>query len=160
MRSAARLRRVYLPLAAAGLDALVAGAEVLPFHGRLGYAVTALVRSCFPEQDEEELEYEALCVAAESLLSSEDSDQQHRLQGVIAADLPDGQVQDVLADDATAAPPEIAAQDAYAVRLSSGVRLGQVVSVHVPDRAEDSPGELLWYDVSELPTLAHEVAHP
>lgn len=145
-------RRVYLSLGPQALRLLAAGAA--PTAGRRGCAVTELVRAASPGQDEEELEYEAMCVAATSpAITADDATPPERIV-VVAADLPAAHVRDVLVDvvDDHAEAGSVEAQEAYAVELSEPVTLAQVVSIQVQDRA-DPESELLWYDVSELPAV-------
>ncbi len=114
------------------------------------YAVTDLVRAAFPGQDEEELEYDAMCVAAESVPVGAPDGEQPASVLVVAADLPAAQVHDVVSPAADPGP--VPAQEAYAVEFGAPLRPRQVVSVHVQDAA-DPDAELLWYDVSELSAL-------
>lgn len=129
--------------------------------------MTGLVRAAFPGQDEEELEYEALCVAAAVCSQWWPG---HR-QIVLAADLPSSKLRDALADTDTLPDPDprsvVAGHDgqgvptgsheAYAVRVSGSLQAGQVQAVHVQEDVNDPEAELLWYDVSELAQLLDDL---
>lgn len=145
-----RRRRVYLRVDRQGLEVLAAG-DALPTAGQRAYAVTDLVRAAFPGQDEEELEYEAMCVAAESVPDGASGTAGPARVVVVATDLPAAQVRDLMSPAGAAGP--VAAQDAYAVELAGPLRRAEVVSVHAQDDARDPDAELLWYDVSELSAL-------
>ncbi len=146
-----RVRRVYLPAGPADIATLATDSAMLPVHGR-GFAVTAVVRAAFPHEDEAELEYDALCVAAESAATRDSSEGRPGRAIVVAADVPADQLTDVVDPDATAGVLE--PSDAYAVTLSSALPASQVVSIHLQQDPQDLESELLWYDASELPVLA------
>lgn len=142
----AALRRVYLAVGVAGLDALAVEAVV----SAPAYAVTAAVRAVDPGADEEELEYEALTVAS---ASPEATAGGARIV-VAAADLPERLVQDA---------PDVG--DGYGVRVAE-VALSAVVAFHVGDAVDAHRGsgevndaaeaELSWYDVTELDAVRAE----
>jgi hypothetical protein len=145
-------RRVFLPLPPAELSILAADTD-LPTAGRQAYAVTAVVRAAYPDQDEEELEYDALCVAAQSLAPSSGAS----APVVLAADLLEHQVVDVVPYPGPAQDQPVEAEIGYAVRLTVALAAQHVVSIHVAEDA-DPDAELLWYDASELPHLADRLA--
>lgn len=122
----------------------------------LAYAVTPALREQLGEQDEEELSYAALQLAAEvslRLLATDPGAPRRRV--VIAADLP--------ADPVGAG----AAGEGGQVRLAGPVPRSAVAAVHVDNPAaepavaaaagQDDEGveyELEWFDASELDQLA------
>lgn len=150
-----RHRRVYLRVGRQGLallaagDSLPAAEDSLPAAGLRGYAVTDLVRLAFPGQDEEELEYEAMCVAAESApVGAPDAGGPAKVV-VVAADVPAARVREVVSQTAGPVP----AEEAFAIEIAEPLRARQVVSAHVQDDADGPDAELQWYDVSELAAL-------
>lgn len=132
-------RRVYLPLAWSDLAELAQGREVTAVTA---YAVTSSQHRD-AAADEEELEFDALCDALDAAEARRASPDERRL--VAAADL-----------EAT----ECADGAPTAVRVNAPLRRDQVVCLHV----EEQPGQLvgqgyddlLWYDISEIETLARE----
>lgn len=142
-------RRVYLRLDADALRRLAGGQVDVP--GGRAYAVTALVRAAFPDQDEEELEYEAMCAAAQA--PSVGASAGDRVV-VVAADVPAAHARDLPpnAVDAQVGAP-IDADRAYAIELTGALRRPRVVALHVQEHAGEPDAELLWYDVSELDAL-------
>lgn len=123
--------RVYLPLRSSEL-ASVDETGVLP--SRSAFGVTAAMRSAEPTADEEDLEFDAMCVALDAAAGLGGGG----LRVVAAADV-EG---DPVADGREAAVGEIAS-----------VPIDDVVSFHVEERP-GGEGEgydsLLWYDVTEL----------
>lgn len=148
--------RVYLPVT---LDELQRTTEVV-LGPRVVHAVTPALRRTWPDEDEEGWEYAAQAGAADdSVVLLAARPDAPRLRVVVAADVPDASVQAL--DD----PPVPSA-----VELVAGVRLAQVVSVHVDEPAavadvtaaaagdEDAlerlaERDLLWYDVTEIPQI-------
>ena len=160
--------RVYLPTTLAGLAAAYAVGAFAP-PPLAGHAVTPAVREWYVTGDLEELEYAALTEAAEASLRELAREHGPRRRVVVAADVPDVQVQ--------------ARRDERfrsAVSVAVGVPLKDVASVHVDERTaepvvaaavaaladadagdddarfaldEAEATELLWYDVSEIADL-------
>ena len=121
-----RSARVYLPVSAAQLRLLAVTGELPGSHPV--FTVSDARRRGDPQAEEEELEYDALCEAAE-------------------VDL--GPRRIVLAADVDLPPGEPHAVD--------GIARAQVVAVHVSQAGADEEEELLWYDVSELDQLLAEL---
>ncbi|MCA0437025.1 MAG: wax ester/triacylglycerol synthase family O-acyltransferase [Austwickia sp.] len=136
---AVRATRVYLALGAAGLSALADAGRLEPGAVRAS-AVTKTVRAAFPSDDEEELEYDAMLIAAEMLGEQEPGG---RIV-VAAADLPAAEVREVSG---------AGAYDGYEVALGA-VTVDRVVALHVADPGAAADDELSWYDASELHRLA------
>lgn len=135
-----RTTRVYLALGEAGLASLSSEGRLEPGSVRAS-AVTDTVRAAFPDEAEEEREYDALLIAAE----------------MITAEHPQGRVAVAAADVSSAAIEEVAAAgpfDGYEVRLTRPVTVDQVVALHAAEDGAASDDELLWYDISELRRLA------
>lgn len=134
------MTRVYLSLGEEGLARLAERGYVDAGEIRAA-AVTPTVRAAFPEDDEEELEYDALLIAAE----------------MVAADAPNNRIVVAAAD---VAPPDVTEVadagdfDGYEVRLAAPVALDQVVSLHAAEPGAGEEDELLWYAPSELGRLA------
>ncbi|MCL3862657.1 hypothetical protein [Actinotalea sp. K2] len=130
---------------------------------RVVHAVTPALRAALPDEDDEGLEYAAQLLAADDsldLLGGSPGIPRRRL--VVAADVPDEAVEAVSPDEEHA--PSL-------VRLTARVAWSEVACGHV-----DEPGaeqdvraalrgdqaaverlverDLLWYDVSELASLA------
>lgn len=172
--------RVYVPTTLPRLAAISAAGRIEP--GTVAYAVTPALREWYVNGDIEELEYAAMADAArDSLRQIAAAIREAELSGgragparrvVIAADVPDGDVQPLSApiDDGSRAM----------VRVSAAVPIARMASVHVDDdeaeaavsaaaRAvsdadagdEDAKfvvdavedHELLWYAVQEIPDL-------
>jgi len=141
--------RVYFPATPAILADLARTGELGPAPLR-GYAVTEAVREAYGESDEEELEYLATGLAAEDsfrLLAAAAPPAARRV--VIAAELPDGQVDE-------------SGEPLGAVTLGHVVPISAVAAFHVddpdfaidpddPDGAADQ--ELLWYAAQEIGDL-------
>ncbi|KGM13524.1 DUF6912 family protein [Cellulomonas bogoriensis] len=144
--------RIYLPATLAELT----GPDLSP---RLVHAVTDALRQALPDEDDEGLEYAAQLLASDDSLDLlGDQDQQRRC--VVAADVPQERVRAVEEPHA----PSV-------VELTVPVAWDTVACAHVDEdaagadvvaaRAGDGPAaerlaerDLLWYDVSELGTLA------
>lgn len=147
--------RVYVPATIAQL------ADPEGLAPRVAHAVTPALRAALPDEDDEGLEYAAQLLAADDSLDLlADDDVPRRV--VVAADVPDGVVEPVPADGATAPS---------AVRLTAPVRRADVACAHVDEgeAADDvaaarggdddaverlADRDLLWFDVSELDGLA------
>ncbi len=131
-----RSERVYLAVGEKGLARLAEGGAIEPGEARVA-AVTDAVREAFPDDDEEEREYDALLTAAEMV-------QDGRVV-VAAADVPPSWVAPLAAGEGI---------DGFEVTLQRPVSGEHLVSLHAlpPDAGEDE--ELSWYDVSELGRLA------
>ncbi|WP_219108568.1 wax ester/triacylglycerol synthase family O-acyltransferase [Austwickia sp. TVS 96-490-7B] len=128
---------------AVGQDGLLA----LSGNGRLdgasvrAAAVTEAVRAAFPEDDEEELEYDAMLVAAQLC---EERWPQGRVV-VAAVEIPDSQVRMVTPGEGI---------DGYEVHLDGEVTATHLIALHAAERDADPEDELLWYDATELTHLA------
>lgn len=134
-------RRVYLGLVESDLTDVAASTTV---PAALAFAVTDAERAAQPDEDEEDLEFEAMCAALDAAGDRRRTKGERRV--VASADVPTAQ-------DA----------DRWSVVLPGAVALGDVVSFHVDEEAGAEAGagydSLLWYDVTELPELvaAHGV---
>jgi len=133
------MTRVYIPLNASGLRSLSTDGAIqpapLPAH-----AVTQAMRDSAPKA-EDEWEYAALNDAAQTSAALLTPGESHRL--VAAAD--------VSSDLVGPAEPEDSDVES-AVSISETVALKRIASLHVgEDDSED--GDLLWYDVTELPVV-------
>lgn len=128
-------RRVYLGLVESDL-AEVAASTTVP--AALAFGVTASERSAQPSEDEEDLEFEAMCAALDAAASRRRTTGERRV--VASADVP-------TAEDG----------HGWSVVLPGTVALDDVVSFHVEESGGTSAGEgyddLLWYDVTELADL-------
>lgn len=134
------LIRVYLPLTAAHLAALAEGRPVgpVPIHA---HAVTPALGKPGLVTDEETLEHDAWAAAADEAIAL--SQQGTRRRVVAAADV----------DAATVVHPT-SADPPSRVELSAPVGLRRIVSFHVDEEPGASGAtDLLWYDVTELPTV-------
>lgn len=159
--------RVYLPATVSMLERLQADGALQPISGTV-FALTPALRESYHSGSAEELEYAALAEAARASLRllAADDEAEHLRRVVIAAD----------ADDVTMRPD----LDTAVARLSGGITMGQVASVHVDGAdAEDAvraaaavvdaadlgdedaelavgdaeDRELAWYAPQELPFL-------
>jgi hypothetical protein len=142
------LTRIYIPLNASGLrsigaDGVLGGA---PF---LAHAVTEAVQDSAPSGGQDVWEYTALNDAAQSSGSLLTSGESRRI--VAAAD--------VAPDIVGSAPPGGSTVES-AVSISDSVALKRIASFHISDGAArndqldgELDGELLWYDVTELPVI-------
>lgn len=118
--------RVYLPATATTLRTLLADGEVRPGPDGpaelTAFAVTPGLREWYRDDDEEELEYAASAEAARASLRLLDDDPgAPRRRIVLAADVPDAQVE--IRDDL----------DRGVVRLRTAVPLAVIASVHADD---------------------------
>lgn len=132
--------RIYLPLTPSDRPALERAGRVIDLEsGRPGWAVTAEARGDRPEEDEEDLEYEALQDAAHVALGAVSATSRAL---VIAADVPDRAVE--------------AAEDggAFGLRLREAAA-AKIASFHVTEldaaaaEQDDTDPALLWFDASE-----------
>lgn len=161
--------RIYLP---STLDELGAG-DLGP---RVVHAVTSALRAALPDEDEEGLEYAAQLLAADDsldLLGTPGTRGRRRV--VIAADVPEALVEvltEQADDDAPGAAGAPGTEHApSAVRLTSRIPWRRVACAHVDEGAAErdvvaalagdeqaverlTERDLLWYDVTELSTLA------
>lgn len=136
--------RIYLPVDPSEHDPLRAGARTLELApGRAAWAVTAAARADRPEEDGEDLEYDALQDAVYAgLVAGEGTDPRRRVL-VVAGDVP---------DRAVAEAGEEAG--AYGVVLTAPAAL-RIAALHVTElgaRAiedDDTDPALLWFDASE-----------
>lgn len=147
--------RIYLPSTVTEL----AGRGLGP---RLVHAVTPQLRRALPEEDDEGLEYAAQLLAADDSLDLLDvTARAGRRRVVVAADVPEAVI-DALDGDEHAPS---------AVRLTVSIGWEDVACAHVDEAAAEhdvvaatggdedalerlAERDLLWYDVSELPSLA------
>jgi hypothetical protein len=134
------LTRIYIPLNASGLRRLDADRALggAPF---LAHAVTDAMKASAPTARQDGWEYSALNDAAQSAGALLTPGESRRI--VAAADVTPELVGPAPAD----APAE------SAVSISDVVPLNRIASFHVDadDASEDD--ELLWYDVTELPSI-------
>jgi len=134
------VRRVFVPLGPASLRRLDAEGRLPPPGG--GHAVTARLREAVPGADEEDLEYTALCDAADASVGAGAG---WRL--VAAADVAAAAVLAAGRDGACAPSTE------SLVWLSEPLELANVASFHLGEPGAADDEELSWYDVSELPVI-------
>jgi hypothetical protein len=134
------LTRIYIPLNASGLrkldtDRALGGAPIL------AHAVTEALKASAPTARQDDWEYAALNDAAQSSGALLTPGENRRI--VAAADVTPELVGPASAD----APAE------SAVSISDAIALNRIASFHVDadDASEDD--ELLWYDVTELPSI-------
>lgn len=160
--------RVYLPATTTILAELLAAGEIAGAP-LTAFAVTPELREYYVDDDADELEYAALSEAARASLRLVDADEgAARRRVVIAADVPDAQVQ--VRDDL----------DRAVVQLSHPLPMSVIASAHVDDAAAEAtvraaaeaiiaadlgdPGsqdtvddaegnELSWYATQEIGTL-------
>ncbi|WP_116114116.1 wax ester/triacylglycerol synthase family O-acyltransferase [Austwickia chelonae] len=132
--------RVYLALDESKLRQLAEGHSLDAGTVRAS-AVTAQVRQAFPEDDEEDLEYDALLVAAEIV-----TEEAPGSRAVVAAvDLPARSLSIVEDGEGWVG---------FEVVLRCSVQAADLVAVHAAEIGAEPDDELLWYDVSELGRLA------
>ena len=136
--------RIYLPLTAQDRPVLEERRGAIDLaHGRAAWAVHAEARADRPEEDEEDLEYEAMQDAVHVAFAAAQPSQKVL---VIAADVPDG-----------ALVPATEDGGAFGVALGTGSS-GRIASFHVTelDAAAADEGDtdpaLLWFDASEGPS--------
>jgi NTE family protein len=134
------MTRIYIPLNASALRSLSTGGAIQPAPFP-AHAVTQALRDSASNAAQDELEYAALNDAAQTsgaLLTAGES------RRIVAA-------ADVSSDFVGSAEPDDSDVES-AVSISEAVALKRIASFHVDgDAAED--GDLLWYDVTELPVV-------
>ena len=134
------MTRIYIPLNASGLRSLSADGAIqgapLPAH-----AVTQAMRDSTPNAAEDEWEYAALNDAAQTSAALLTPGESRRL--VAAAD-----VSSDLVGPAEPGDSEVES----AVSISGSVVLKRIASLHAGEDDSDD-GDLLWYDVTELPVV-------
>lgn len=136
--------RIFLPARAADQDLLRTGARRLPLEpGRTVWGVSEAARSQSPDDDTEDLEYEAIQDAVYAgLLATEAPD---RKLVVLAGDVPDA-----------ALGPDADESGLYGMRLEREETF-VLASVHVTEldaqsvADDDTDPALLWFDASEAP---------
>ena len=131
--------RVYVPVTRALLVELVSAGR---FAGpREAHAVTPTLRAAWPEANEEELEYAALCAAAGSSLTMRALDESAR-RFVLAADV-----------SLEGSGPSREGEAATSVRVGD-VFLGNLAAVHVDlQDLTDPDDDLAWFAPQELVNL-------
>lgn len=150
--------RIYLPSSLGELGAADLGPRIV-------HAVTSALRSALPDEDEEGLEYSAQLLAADdSLEALTTPGHGGRRRVVIAADVPEALVESLDETEAAGHAPS-------AVRLTSRITWQRVACAHVDERAAEADvaaavegddaaverlaeRDLLWYDATELKSLA------
>lgn len=138
--------RIYVPLGRTQVASLAA-TRTLSGAPLTAYAVTERLERSHPGRSEEEWEYLALCAAADAAMRLRERPGDRRV--VTAADVePDW----VLPPGAAGRPAEAA------VTVSEPVPLRRIVSFHVDEDQTSQDDELLWYDVTELDTVAGMLA--
>ena len=142
------LTRIYIPLNASGLRSLDADGVIggAPF---LAHTVTDAVRASAPMAGRDEWEYAALNDAAQSSGLRLTSGESRPI--VAVADVTPDLVDPAAAGGSTAES---------AASISDSVALQRIASFHIGDGAagndqlgDELGGELLWYDVTELPVI-------
>lgn len=133
-------RRVYLALSRAVLRALASGGSVPAGPAR---AVTPEVRVANSGLDEEGCEYVAFCDAVAAAGAIRERAGDRRI--VAAADIDPDLVIETKSGDGPAGS---------LVQLIGQVPLRRIVSIHVDELEAAPDDELLWYDVTELDTVA------
>lgn len=148
--------RIYLP---SSLDELSAS-DLAP---RVVHAVTSGLRAALPDEDDEGLEYAAQLLAADDSLDRLDRPGAGDRRVVVAADVPEALVESLVGEEDETAPS--------AVRVTAHVAWDAVACAHVDEAAAEgdvraaragddaalerlAERDLLWYDVSELASLA------
>jgi NTE family protein len=134
------MTRIYIPLNASGLRSLSTGGAVQPAPFP-AHAVTQALRDSASNAAQDELEYAALNDAAQTsgaLLTAGES------RRIVAA-------ADVSSDFVGSAEPDDSDVES-AVSIAEAVALKRIASFHV-DGDTDEDGDLLWYDVTELPVV-------
>lgn len=133
--------RIYLPLLAQDRPVLENGGGTVDLAaGRTAWAVTAEARTDRADQDEEDLEYEALQDAVHVAFTT--AEHSARVL-VLAADIPD-----------RALAPATDEGGAFGVTLRESSR-AKIASLHVTElgaaaaEADDTDPALLWFDATE-----------
>ncbi|GGL28627.1 hypothetical protein H9L10_02915 [Phycicoccus endophyticus] len=130
------LTRVYLPLTAADLEALVDGMDLGP-PPLAAHGVTPALAGPGRPGDAEELEHLAWVAASEEAEALRERDER---RVVAAADL-----------DAGAVTVPAAGEVPSRVEVQVPVPRSRLVSFHVDEhRGDTGTADLLWYDVTEL----------
>lgn len=133
--------RVYVPLTASGLSALVAEGRLTgPFRA---HAATAALAQAWPEADEDELEYAAMAAAGDTSWELRgDGDPARRF--VVAGDVP--------------AVTVVPGDDPSLVEVEADLPLKRVASAHVDvtdvAEADLEDTELAWFATQEISGLA------
>ncbi|MDR2722571.1 MAG: hypothetical protein LBB54_02400 [Cellulomonadaceae bacterium] len=144
--------RLYVPATFDDLDAATVTAKgarwTLP-AGRSAHAVTPDLRDALPDEDDESLEWQAFCEAADTsaaLVTSRAGTTTPALRVVISLDVPDGVGQ-----------PSTSDTDALsAVTVTQGISDAQVAAVHVDEvevAGDFADADLLWYAPEEIPSI-------
>lgn len=133
--------RIYLPLLAPDRPSLQDGRRVIDLDaGRAAWAVTTEASTDHPEQDEEDLEYEALQDAVHVAFTATEGSERVL---VIAADLPDAVIAAATEDGG-----------AFGIRVRER-RSAKIASFHVTEQTaeaaevDDTDPALLWFDAGE-----------
>lgn len=137
--------RIYLPLLPGDQESMRSGSSLLELEaGRLAWGVAPAARADRPDEDAEDLEYEAVQDAAywaiQDALGAGDED---RSIAVIAGDAPDQQLVEASEE-----------AGAFGLRLSGSAQL-RLASVHVTEltaraaQDDDTDPALLWFDAAE-----------
>ncbi|MEO8830046.1 DUF6912 family protein [Lapillicoccus sp.] len=137
-------QRIYVPVTRRTLMSLRAGAG-LTGTPLLAFAVTEGLRRDNPGADEEQLEYLAFAQAVAAAPGE---------QRVVAAADVDADIVAIVSE------ADVPARSS-AVRVADSVPLRLLASLHVEEspRAHGSePGELLWYDATEIDTVVDLLA--
>lgn len=138
------LTRVYLPLTAADLDALLEGRDLGP-EPVAAHAVTPALGRTRIGTDEEDLEHDAWVAATEEADALRENDER---RVVASADVDSGVV-------AVPTSGEVPSR----VEVLAPVPRSRIVSFHVDEhRGDTGTADLLWYDVTELGAVVELLA--
>jgi hypothetical protein len=136
--------RIFLPARTADQDALRLGARRLQLpSGRTVWGVSSEARAQAPDEDTEELEYDAIQDAVYAGLLEADAPDRRLV--VLAGDLPDAAV-----------GPDTEESGMYGLRLERDETFA-LASVHVTEldaqsvADDDTDPALLWFDAGEAP---------
>jgi hypothetical protein len=134
-------RRIYVPLNASALRALARDRQLggLPLTA---CAVTRAVERAYPAADQEELEYAVLWDAVELATGMREAPGDRLV--VAAADMEGRWV---------GPHPGERSDVPSLVHVAHRLDLANIVSLHVDEVGAGDDEELLWYDVTELPTV-------
>ena len=140
--------RVYLPLHPEDRPTLLAARREIDLPaGREAWGVTPEARADRPQEDLEDLEYDAIQDAVHVALQSSAPEARALVTALDVAD--------------AAVEPATGTGGAYGVRLRTGAR-GVIASFHVTEQdarsaeADDTDPALLWFDAAEGPgALVH-----